>query len=254
MKRPELAAAIAFLTCIPITPREPFDAERIGRSAVWFPLVGALIGGWTALALYVGTWIWPHVPTLVVIVATVAMVRLTGGLHQDALADMADGFGGGRTRADVLRIMRDSVIGSFGGLALVLSMGLRCVALTALVVAGHATGWLVAACTVARWVAVMLGWLMPYARVEPAGLGRAMTDFVTWREGVGATSIALVLGVLALGPGQALTAMGLASLVATVVGVLGWRRIRGMTGDTLGAATEVTEVAILLLGAAFERG
>ena len=111
-------AAITFLTRVPIPGRWDFDARDVGKGARWFPLVGTLIG----LAYAVAVWaLSPFLPALVIGVIVVGLEAvLTGALHLDGLADTADGFGGGHTREDVLRIMRDHAIGSYGGVALVL--------------------------------------------------------------------------------------------------------------------------------------
>ena len=122
-----LMTAIAFLTRIPINPEPPFDGEDVARSTVFFPLVGCLMAALQVAVLY-GLQGLAVPPVLQAVIVTIIMVLLGGGLHQDGLADMADGFGGGMTRDDVLRIMRDSTIGTYGGLALILSMAANRVA------------------------------------------------------------------------------------------------------------------------------
>lgn len=242
-----LRVALAFLTRIPVG-HACFDAADVGRATGVFPLVGGAIGLVAGLAGVLARWAVPDAPLIWGIAAATTVVLLTGGLHQDALADMADGFGGGRTREDVLRIMRDSVVGAYGGIALVLGLGLRVACVAALL--GHAGGvaWMVAASALARFGSTFIGWRLPYARSAP-GMGRAVTDHVGLRE------VALA-GVLAAGVGFAcvgtavLPALGLALLVAWRVGARSNKRIGGMTGDTLGAVTELSELAILVLGVA----
>ena len=118
----QMLAAVSFLTRVPVATGRSVCATDIGKSARWFPLVGALIGCVCVIVLRVFS---PVFPALVVaVLVLVAEALLTGALHLDGLADMADGFGGGRNREDVLRIMQDPHIGAFGvlGLALVLML------------------------------------------------------------------------------------------------------------------------------------
>ena len=123
-------AAIAFLTRVPVGRGAAFDAADVGHSAGWFPVVGILLGG-----LYCGAAaaLKAHLPVGVVAVVLVLLDALaTGALHYDGLADSADGFGGGKNREDVLRIMREHAIGSYGGLALVIAVALKLAAYDAL--------------------------------------------------------------------------------------------------------------------------
>ncbi len=119
----QFAAAIAFLTRLPAPSRMAFDAKDIGRSARWFPLIGLMIGGFLVAALQLFTLVFPPLVTAFLIAAIDAL--LTGALHLDGLADTADGFGGGRTREDVLRIMRDHAIGSYGAVALIFVIAIK---------------------------------------------------------------------------------------------------------------------------------
>ena len=140
----------------------------MGRAALVFPLIGAAIG---VLQLGVFRLLKPHLPSLVVAVLVVALSAwVTRGLHLDGLADFADGLGGGSTREDALRILRDPAVGAFGAIALVLVLTLKIAAVDAL----PSAGVLVLAPALARWTAVPLGYFLPYAR-EGTGLGAAMT-------------------------------------------------------------------------------
>src|SRR5690348_14070983 len=115
MIRP-LLAAIGFLTRIPVPATIHQDTVALRRASSWFPVVGLLLGSVYAGAAWLGA---SFVPALVLAVALLALdALLTGALHLDGLADMADGFGGGRNREDVLRIMRDHAIGTYGATAL----------------------------------------------------------------------------------------------------------------------------------------
>lgn len=239
-----LMTAIAFLTRIPINPEPPFDGEDVARSTVFFPLVGCLMAALQVAVLY-GLQGLAVPPVLQAVIVTIIMVLLGGGLHQDGLADMADGFGGGMTRDDVLRIMRDSTIGTYGGLALILSMALRIASLSILVVHAGAWQWLIAAAAISR-CSICLAWLMPYARSQ--GTGASITQFTGPNEVAGACVFALLVSFFLLGL-QGIAAWLITGLVFLTMAWLCRRRIGGVTGDTIGATTETTEVLLLALGA-----
>lgn len=236
--------AVAFLTRIPINPKQPFDGSDVARATVFFPLLGCLIAGLVIVTMYFLAQMSVS-PSLQALAATAVVALIGGGLHQDGLADMADGFGGGHTTEDVLRIMRDSTIGTYGGIALFLSLSIRVIALAELSVTEIGWRWIIVAAVVSR-CSIWLGWLMPYARAS--GTGAAITQFAGPLEVTGASVFTLVVGWTLIG-----TDFNLAILLAVVVFlVIAWlchRRIRGITGDTMGATTEVTEVILLAAGA-----
>jgi cobalamin 5'-phosphate synthase/cobalamin synthase len=239
-----LAAAVAFLTRAPLPARLGFGAADVGRGALFFPLVGAALGLTASAALPLRDL---GLPSLVVAVLCVALLALaTGALHLDGLADTVDGFGGGRTREDVLRIMRDHAVGAYGALALVLVVLLKVAAVAALVDRGQARPYLVVAAALARWSGVALARICPYARPAEGGLGAALTEHVGWVELAGAT---LLAGAATLLVGWGAVACWAAVLAVTALAA--WvclRRIGGVTGDTLGATTELGEAAILTVG------
>src|SRR5207247_2816326 len=144
----QMLAAVSVLTRVPVTSGLSVSAKDIGQSARWFPLVGALIGCVYVIVLRVFS---PVFPALVVaVLVLVAEALLTGALHLDGLADMADGFGGGRNREDVLRIMRDHAIGACGAMALILLLAVKAAALTTLIGAHHAEPTLILAAALGR--------------------------------------------------------------------------------------------------------
>jgi cobalamin 5'-phosphate synthase/cobalamin synthase len=249
MKR--LFAGIAFLTRVPVPGAATFGAEDVGRATLAFPLVGVFLAALLVAARHV---LYPALPATVAAFLLLGLsALLTGALHLDGLADMADGFGGGRTREDVLRIMRDHVIGAYGGVALLLLVGTKASALAALLERGQADAALVVSMTLGRWATVPMGRLLPYAR-RSGGLGTAITDHVGWTEVVGATAVALGVALGLLGwRGAAM--MGLVALVSALQGAWCMKKIGGITGDTLGANTETCEtlglVLLLALGPAF---
>jgi len=165
-----LAAAIGLLTRIPV-PAPP-DPETAGHATRWFPLVGAGIGGIYAALAWLAS---PHLPASVVaVLVLITEALVTGALHMDGLADTADGFGGGKNREDILRIMRDPTIGSYGAVAIALLVAFKIAALAALLDRHSALPYLVLAPVLGRWTAAPLSRFLPYARTTnsaPAFVG-----------------------------------------------------------------------------------
>ena len=236
--------ATAFLTRVPMPVVA--GAADVGGAARWFPLVGGALGGAASLVAWVMRDLIELPPAITATVVVGLGAWVTGAIHLDGLADMADGFAGGRTREDVLRIMRDPVIGSYGATALVIVIATKVVALTALVERGAALPFLVAAPAISRWTISALAAWLPYARAD-GGLGQAVT---TERDVMGllvATAITVLIAAAALGI-DALVTAALAALTAAWVGRAARRRIGGVTGDVFGASVELTETAVLLCG------
>lgn len=231
----EMQLALMMLTRLPAGRIE--TAPSVGAAAWAFPLAGLAVGGVTALALMIALRLGISA-SLAAGVALVAGVLATGGLHEDGLADVADGFGGGRTRARKLQIMRDSQIGSYGAIALVLSLGLRWQALTILI---GQDAFAAVVAVIALSVASRAGlaaalFLMPAAR--PDGLGKAAEAV----DGVRAL-VALAMGVvalLAIGSPLAIVAM---VLMQIGFGLIAMRQIGGQSGDVLGAMQQLAEIA-----------
>ena len=237
-----LLAAIAFLTSIPI--RRAFSTEETARAAAWFPLIGGLLG-----AVYGEVWFGAMrlVPVYVAAVLVLtAEALLTGALHFDGLADTADGFGGGRARDDVLRIMRDHAIGTYGAVALISMLLLTASCLVALKTPLLVTYWLIAGGALGRWVIVLLSRALPYARPSDA-----VSAHIGTRELIVATVTVCLLGFLLRW--QALIAATVTLALAAALGAFYRRRIGGVTGDTLGAAAQICETAVLLTGVLLNR-
>lgn len=232
--------AIAFLTRIPVNPSVPFDGEDVARASMFFPAVGCVLAlmQWALLSLLASV----GVPAILqALAATVLLMLLGGGLHQDGLADMADGFGGAFERDKVLLIMRDSTIGTYGALALLLSLATRVSAMVLLITHDAVLIGLLTAAAVSR-CSIVLGWRLPYARDE--GTGKSVTQLTGPAEVTGAVLFACVVALLCLGA-HAIWVFVMAGLVFVVMGWICHRKIGGVTGDTLGATTEVSEVLLL---------
>ena len=235
--------ATQFLTRLPVTPVEEFSTGRLAASAVFFPLVGLLIGaGGVVLHLILS----PYANgSVVVMVILIYLVAVTGGLHEDALADAADGFGGGWEREQVLAIMRDSRIGSFGAVAVVLSLLGRFVFLTNLP-AQRFSGYLLAGQVLSRWTTLPLAYFLPAARTGNSQAGPLAQKIAVGSLLVGTILAAAIVGIFL----KQRTAWLLMVAVGVVVltGAYYHRRIGGVTGDCLGATMQITELAVYFSG------
>jgi adenosylcobinamide-GDP ribazoletransferase len=231
----ELAGAFALLTRLPVA----HWATAAPRRCVWaYPLVGATVGLLGALVAAL-----PLPRVLAGFGSLAAMLVATGALHEDGLADTADGFLGGATRERRLAIMRDSRIGSFGAIALVLGIGIRAAAIAALP-RGALFGAMIAAAALSRAAMLIAPMLLIPARTDGLGVGLAAMP----RD---AASVGLALGgvvaLLALPSRLAIGAAVLAIGIALALAALARRWIGGYTGDVLGATSVVVECAVLSL-------
>jgi cobalamin 5'-phosphate synthase/cobalamin synthase len=248
----QILFAIAFLSRIPVPASIHTDVSHAGKSARWFPLVGLLLG-----LLYAATaWLLtPKLPALVVAVLVLVLDAFaTGALHLDGLADMADGLGGGRTREDVLRIMRDHAIGSYGATALVLLLLLKAACLSELLVSTRGLWTVVVAPALSRWAIVLLSLSAGYARrtasadeIGSGALAQTMgrTEFII--ASVTCAPLPLLFGIKAT-----LACWATVALATVLMARICRRRIGGFTGDTLGANVVISEalqfiVALLLI-------
>jgi len=238
--RDDAAAALVFLTRIPVPWYVPAIEQRLHRASVWFPVVGIVVGGIGATVAWLATAAFG--PLIAALLAVTVTAAVTGAFHEDGLADTFDAAGAG-DRASALAIMRDSRMGTFGGLALGLVTALRVAALAALGPAAPAA--LVGAHTLARYAALPLIRWLAYARAD----GGAAKPFA---GGIGGAALAIATAVtaavtLALWQATALAVWAVAALI--VAAGAGWarRRLGGITGDVLGAANQLVETAAYLV-------
>jgi adenosylcobinamide-GDP ribazoletransferase len=240
----QLAVALTFLTRLPVRLEGALPEDAVARAAWAFPLAGVVVGlisgAVGVLALRIGL-----PPAISGVLALGAGILATGALHEDGLADTADGFGGGATPVRKLEIMKDSRIGSYGVLALLIVLGLRAVALADLARAGGGVlaGSLVAAHAVARAGLPEMMRRLPSARPDglAAAVGRPEAG-----TALGALGIGFLAAWMGLGFGRGIEACILAAIAMTLVGLLARRQIGGYTGDVLGAAQQVGETVVLL--------
>jgi adenosylcobinamide-GDP ribazoletransferase len=225
------------------------SSRRLADAAAAAPLAGALLSIVGAAVLGVAR-AGALPATLAAALAVAALVATTGALHEDALADCADGFGGGATRERKLAIMHDSRIGTFGACALILSLYARVEALAA--IATH-SGWLAATALVAAASLSRCACLLPLMLLQPAraeGIGAAAGRPSPAGITLGfILAIGLSLATYAFGasPIRILTAVLAAAAAGLAVSALARQQVGGVTGDVAGAAQQVAEIAVLLV-------
>jgi adenosylcobinamide-GDP ribazoletransferase len=240
----DMATAFQFLTRLPLS-RVPYDDGALSRSAKYFPLVG-LVTGVLGSVLYL--WLVRHLPAAIAALWTLAFfVLATGALHEDGLADVADAFGGGWNRVQVLTILKDSRIGTFGTMALLISVGLRLLLMANLPLNRFAA-YIISGQVLCRWTALPLGYSLPASRDSSAeSQGARLARQISGGSLVLGTlfTVAIVLYEL-----RSTTWIPIiATLVVTFLsGLYYWRRIRGITGDCFGATSQLAEIAVYLCG------
>jgi adenosylcobinamide-GDP ribazoletransferase len=235
--------ALGFFTRIPVPRWVPYSSERLNHASRYFPAAGWVVGGVCAALTYACSEIWPWPVALLVGMA--ASLLLTGAFHEDGLADSADGLGGGWEKAQVLTIMKDSRLGTYGAVALVTALAAKFATLHAMGAHGAALA-LLAAHPFSRLCAVSLISAMDYVRDDVGAKAKPLAE----RMSRGELLIAAVFGFLPLllvGPRPAI-----AALVAGFVLTIAWarylkRRIGGYTGDCLGAAQQIAEIGCYLV-------
>ena len=238
--RGAIAGAVSLLTIIPVPAgwASP-EVTAPSSSAAWLPLVGGLIGAAAGGVDLLAAALLGQ--TSGIALAMASLVVLSGGLHQDALADFADGLGVRSGRERRLEVMRDSTLGTFGVLALV-GWSLLLFAVLTSMTRGHVLRALIVACAVGRLAALAHATVAPPARRD--GLGASFTVSPLASLVAATISAAIAIGLLGAWRG------GLALVISLVVGTVSalWARSKlgGRTGDTLGTAVALTELAVCL--------
>ncbi|HEX9462797.1 MAG TPA: adenosylcobinamide-GDP ribazoletransferase [Alphaproteobacteria bacterium] len=242
----ETKIAAAFLTRLPVPLTERESATPLAEAPRGFTLVGIALGALAAIVYILAAEL--GLPAAVAaLLAIGALILVTGAMHEDGLADTADGFGGGRDRETTLAIMRDSRIGSYGVLALVIVIGLRVLCVAELHESFTAALALIAAAAGSRAVLPVALLYVPPARDD--GLGHA-AGRPNRRMTIDAAAIGGAAVLIGLGPvGGLLAAAGVAG-TTYAIGRLALRRIGGQTGDVLGAIQQAAEAVILLAAVA----
>lgn len=231
------AVATMFLTRLPV--RGPQVA--LAGAVVAFPLVGILVGALGGGAFWLAA--LAGLPVLACALIALAVTAIaTGALHEDGLADTADGLAG-HTPEDSIRIMRDSSIGGYGVLAMIFSVGLRAVALAAIADPLTVVLALTASGAVSR--AAMPGVMLALPKASKTGLAAAAGKPAAVDTVIG-IALAALLALVLLGPAGALAILAAAAVATLVIAILARRRLGGYTGDILGAVQQTAEIAALL--------
>ena len=229
--------AMRFFTRLPVPRWVGHSSEALARSSRYLPAVGLLIGGSAALVFMLSALFFPK--ALAVLASMAITLYFTGAFHEDGWSDMVDGFGGGWEKTQILAIMKDSRIGSFGAVALIMLLLTKFTALVEIdaqllpmtLVAGHAFS---------RFCALCL--MRPFDYVRDEGKAKPLSARLGWGELLFA-GLTAVLPLLFLPPRQVATAIVLALLATLWLARKFKRRIGGYTGDCLGATQQFAEVA-----------
>ncbi len=253
-ERRALGAAFTFMTRLPVGPLASHDPADLPASAAYFPIVGLAVGLLGAAAYSVALRLWT--PAVAVLVAIIVTVRATGAFHEDALADALDGFGGGWSREQVFAIMKDSRVGSYALVGVVLVVALKFATLSdaaSFLSARGIAGAIVAGHTLGRWSSLPLIRWQPYVRPSLPGerpsAGRPFVASVSNARLAAGTLFTVAIVIAALGASAWIA--GLVTIVVTLLAARYFsRRIGGITGDALGAANQLVEVAVYLAATA----
>ena len=233
--------ALTFLTRIPGPSWIGYSEAALNRAPRYFPLIGAIVGGIGAVVFWLTDFVWPV--AIAVLLSMLASIVVTGAFHEDGLADSCDAFGGGWGKAQVLEIMKDSRLGTFGVCGLILILGLKYVTLIGMpaslipmiLIAGH---------SLSRFAAVTFLATDSYVRSDAPGKSGAVAQKIPARS----LMAAVLFGLLPLGllPPQLWLVIIPVALVRWGLGRYFRQRIGGYTGDCLGATQQITEVIFYL--------
>jgi len=239
--------AVQFLTTVPIPGNYVREESDLGRSMIFYPMVGLLIGFLTWGLYSLGSYV--VMPVTALSIALVGNIVLTGGLHLDGFGDMCDGFYAGKDKEDILRIMKDSHIGTMAVLGLFSLLILKFSLLFALLQEDVLAPALLLTASVGRWSMSVAAGLFPYARAE-GGTAKSFVENVRKRDVVFSSLFMLIISLAVLGPVGVLISM---VSVATALLFMLWvkKKIGGITGDVLGGLNEISEVCSLAALSAF---
>jgi len=241
-------AALGYFTRLPVPRWVGSQAHDLGAAARYFPLAGIIVGA-TAALVY-GSAIYVFAPGVAILLSMSATLLLTGALHEDGLADCCDAFGGGRAPADVLRIMRDSRIGAFGAIGIMMALMLKWQTLMSLTMQAPSdiAITMIAAHAASRTAA--MSYLITFDYVQPIGKAKPVAQ----RMRLPAALIAAMLGLPWLfwqGWRFGIAALSILGMLRFAIGRGFMRRLGGYTGDCLGFAQQIFELAIYLVAAAW---
>jgi adenosylcobinamide-GDP ribazoletransferase len=238
----EIIVAFQFLTRIPM-PSIAFETDALSRATKFFPLVGLVVGSGAVLLQRL---LMFHMNRpLVALIVLIYLVLITGCLHEDGLADTADGFGGGRIKDQILAILKDSRIGSYGATALMLSLLARYLLLASLPLE-HFAAYVISSHVLCRWSSLPLSYFVPPAR-ERDGQGARIAKLTSLASLTFGSIFSLAVVAFAL-RGSAVAPVLVAVFTFAASGWFYERKIGGVTGDCFGATNQLTEMAVYFCG------
>ena len=238
----EIMIAFQFLTRIPM-PSIAFEIDSLSRAIKFFPLVGLVIG---SSAVLLQKLLMPHLNRpLAAFLVLAYLVLITGCFHEDGLADTADGFGGGWTKDQVLTILKDSRIGSYGATALVLSLLARYL-LLALLPIEHFAAYVISAHILCRWSALPLSYFLPPAS-DQNSQGARIARLTSLPSLIFGSIFSFAIVIFAL-RWSAIAPLLITFLTIILSGWFYFRKINGVTGDCFGATNQLTEIAVYFCG------
>jgi adenosylcobinamide-GDP ribazoletransferase len=236
------AHALTFYTRIPLNLSASYSEQRLGRCSMYLPILGWLVGGFGALVFHGAQLLFPD--SIAIALSMIATILLTGALHEDGFADFCDGFGGGWTKERILEIMKDSRLGTYGVIGLVSVLALKWLSLSALD-PDHIGLILISAHSLSRMVAISFPLSLPYVGLSEASKSSAL--------GAPLSKTAFAFAVLTgLAPlfffrdFRLFLCLIPLALVRWLMGLYMKKKIGGFTGDCLGAAQQLAELAFYL--------
>lgn len=250
--------ALGFFTRIPVPSYADFQEADLNRSVKYFPLIGWLVGFIGCTTFYISEYIFPH--TVAVLISMLATIFATGAFHEDGLADSADGIGGGWQSEQVLTIMQDSRLGTYGAVALFFVLMAKFQLLTAMhgdmvmlaLLCGHPLSRLSAV-----WLMATLSYAKPSGKAKPLATQISRSDL--WFANLfGLLPVFLLIILIQMTIGNWAATLGYICLLAGAEGAAWWwwrallkRKINGYTGDTLGAVQQINEIMFYLASLAW---
>jgi len=235
-------AALSFLS-VGSLGQDNLNAEELGRSTRYFPLVGLWFGLVLVAAALLLQLVFPH--QVVSAILLIILPALSGGLHLDALADSADGLIGGWSREEALRIMKDSAVGVFGAAAVTMNLILKYALLSSLKFDVYGLKIILVMPVLGRWGPVYASYKYPAARGE--GLAKVFSDSVGLTDLAIASLLTFVVIAILLPPAVAVSLLLGFIVIIIILSYLLTRKIGGLTGDILGTIIELGESLVLLI-------
>lgn len=234
-------SAFLFFSRVKFPFKVDYKPEHQKYLLTWFPALGYLVGGLGALVFWGAEMIFPQ--SVAAVLSLITAVLLTGALHEDGLADVCDGFGGGYTKDRILDIMKDSLVGVYAIIGLLLMFGLKVAVLSTMPVACAPVA-IVLSHLLSRWSVLGITQTLPYARPTGASKSREISQKLSWKR-------VLMISVIVLAPLYFLPLL-MSAAVLVALGFMLWfrsfikQKIEGYTGDCLGALQQINEGLVLL--------